>query len=187
MSAAGDLAARIGELEPGHEGASIVAIEGRPGAGKTTFGAALARELGATHVDLEEAYPGWSGLEEGSRLALEELIVPAAAGETAVLPQWDWVASRPAEPLVVEPSDYLVISGTGSGPQAARPCLSLLVWMELDPAEGRRRALERDGAAFAPHWEQWSEQVEAHLEREHTRERADAVVDTSGAEPVLVG
>ena len=185
MSAAGDLAAQLGAVETEREGAVIVAIEGRPGAGKTTFGAALARELGATHVDLEEAYPGWAGLEEGSRMALEELLVPAAAGETAVLPQWDWVAARPAEPLVVEPCDYLVVSGTGSGPEAAGPLLSLLAWMELDSAEGRRRALERDGEIFAPHWKQWSEQVEAHLERERTRDRAGAVIDTSGPEPVL--
>ncbi|MFM9126640.1 MAG: hypothetical protein ACKOTA_03585, partial [Solirubrobacterales bacterium] len=51
----------------------------------------------------------------------------------------------------------------------------------------RRRALERDGEVFDRHWDRWSEQVEAHLERERTRERADVVVDTAGPEPVLCG
>lgn len=184
MSAAAELAARLAgtgqERQP-----VIVAVEGRPGAGKTTFAASLAQELGCDHVDLEEIYPGWDGLEEGSRLAAEELVSPFADGQTAVVPQWDWLVSRPAEPIVVEPGDFLVVSGTGSGAQACAPHLSMVVWMELDDAERQRRALDRDGEIFAPHWEDWSRQVEEHLSREQTRSRADVVIDTSGPEPVL--
>ncbi len=185
MSAAAELARRIEAAKPEGE-TVIVAVEGRPGSGKTTFGDALADALGGTHIDIEEVYPGWSGLEEGSRLAVEELILPVARSETAVLPQWDWVASRPAEPLVVEPPEFLVVSGTGSGPRSASGYLGMLVWMELDDDERRRRALERDGEIFAPHWDEWSLQVEEHLARESTQERADVVVDTSGPQPVLV-
>lgn len=186
MSAAAGLAARATQLEPKAGATVIVAVDGRAGAGKTTFGEALAGELGAVHVDIENAYPGWDGLEEGARLAREELLVPIAAGEPGVLPQWDWLASRPGEPLVVEPSEFLVLSGTGSGAAANGPYLSLLVWMELEDDERRRRALERDGEIFELHWDEWSRQVEEHLDREQTRGRADAVVDTSGAEPSLV-
>lgn len=149
MSAAAELAVRVRALEAPDDGAVVVAVEGRPGAGKTTFGDALAAEIGAVHVDLENLYPGWDGLEEGARLAAEELVVPAAAGEVAVVPQWDWVAMRPAEPLVVEPPEFLVISGTGSGSLAAAPHLALVAWMELGDSERRRRALERDGEIFA--------------------------------------
>lgn len=185
MSAAAELAARLaGEGQVRQP--VIVAVEGRPGAGKTTFAASLAQELGCDHVDLEEIYPGWDGLEEGARLAAEELVSPFAAGQTAVVPQWDWLASRPAEPLVIEPGDFLVVSGTGSGAQAPSPHISMVVWMELGEEERRRRALERDGEIFAPHWEAWSRQVEGHLTRERTRERADVVVDTSGPAPVIV-
>ena len=187
MSAATELAVRARALQPPGAGAVIVAVEGRPGAGKTTFGAALAAEIGAAHVDLENIYPGWDGLEEGARLAAEELAAPVAAGEVAVVPQWDWVAMRPAEPLVIEPPEFLVLSGTGSGSLAASPHLALVAWMELGDSERRRRALERDGETFAPHWQQWEAQVEAHLEREGTRDRAQVVLDTSGREPVLRG
>lgn len=187
MSAAAELAGRVSALTPAGNGAVIVAVDGRPGAGKTTFGAALAAEMGATHVDIENLYPGWSGLEEGARMAAEELLAPAAAGRTAVVPQWDWVASRPAEPLVVEPAEILVVSGTGTGSRAAAPHLAMIAWMELGDDERRRRALERDGEIFAPHWEDWARQVEAHLDREGTQGRADVVVDTSGPEPVVAG
>jgi para-aminobenzoate synthetase len=187
VSAAAELAARVRGLQAPVSGAMIVAVEGRPGAGKTTFGSALASELGAVHVDLENLYPGWEGLEEGARLAAVELVAPAAASEVAVVPQWNWVAMRPAEPLVVEPTELLVISGTGSGSMATAPHLALVAWMELGDSERRHRAMERDGETFAPHWQGWGAQVEAHLERERTRERADVVIDTSGPEPVLCG
>lgn len=186
MSAAAGLAARATQLEPKAGATVVVAVDGRAGAGKTTFGEALAGELGAVHVDIENAYPGWDGLEEGARLAREELLVPIAAGEPGVLPQWDWLGSRPGEPLVVVPPEFLVLSGTGSGALANRPYLSLLVWMELEDDERRRRALKRDGEIFELHWDEWSRQVEEHLVREQTRGRADAVVDTSGATPSLV-
>ncbi len=186
MSAAAELAARAAQLEPKAGATVVIAVDGRAGAGKTTFGEALAGELGAVHVDIENAYPGWDGLEDGARLAREELLAPIAAGEPGVLPQWDWLASRPGEPLVVDPPEFLVLSGTGSGATANGPYLSLLVWMELGDDERRRRALERDGEVFELHWERWSRQVEEHLAREQTRERAHVVVDTSGAAPVLV-
>ncbi len=187
MTAAAELAARAAALAPGAGATVVVAVDGRAGAGKTTFGEALADELGAVHVDIENAYPGWDGLEEGARVAREELLAPIAAGQAGVLPQWDWLASRPGEPLVVEPPEFLVLSGTGSGAAANEPYLSLLVWMELGDDERRRRALERDGELFEMHWDRWSKQVEGHLAREQTRARADAVVDTSGPWPVVVG
>ena len=185
MSAAAELAARAAQLKPKAGTTVVVAVDGRAGAGKTTFGEALSAELGAVHVDIENAYPGWDGLEEGARLAREELLAPIAAGEPGVLPQWDWLASRPGEPLVVDPPEFLVLSGTGTGAAANAPYLSLIVWMELDDEERRRRALERDGEVFALHWDRWSDQVEEHLVREQTRGRADVVIDTSGTEPFL--
>jgi hypothetical protein len=186
VSAAAELAARVAQLAPSAGTTVVVAVDGRSGAGKTTFGAALAEELGGVHVDIENAYPGWDGLEEGARLAREELLVPLAAGQVGVMPQWDWVASGPAEPLVVEPPDFLVLSGTGTGAAASAPYLGMLVWMELDDEERRRRALNRDGEVFAANWDRWSSQVEEHLARELTRDRADAIIDTSGPAPVVL-
>ena len=40
----------------------------------------------------------------------------------------------------------------------------------------RRRALDRDGAVFSPHWERWAAQEDVVLAS--VRERADLVVDT---------
>jgi anthranilate synthase component 1/para-aminobenzoate synthetase len=37
----------------------------------------------------------------------------------------------------------------------------------------KKRALDRDGAAYAPHWDRWAAQEDAMLARERTPDRAD--------------
>ncbi len=52
-----------------------------------------------------------------------------------------------------------------------------MVWLEAAAAVREKRALERDGAVFAPYWERWAAQEDAMLARERTPERADVVID----------
>ncbi|MDQ1578127.1 MAG: hypothetical protein QOE21_814, partial [Microbacteriaceae bacterium] len=51
------------------------------------------------------------------------------------------------------------------------------IWVELDAATRKRRALDRDGDAYRPHWDRWAAQELAFAEREHPSELADLVVD----------
>jgi adenylate kinase family enzyme len=48
-------------------GMERVLVLGPAGAGKTTFAAALARDLGFTHIELDSIYhqPGWTALSDG--------------------------------------------------------------------------------------------------------------------------
>ena len=52
--------------------------------------------------------------------------------------------------------------------------------MEEAASVRKKRALDRDGETFAPHWEAWAAQEEAMLAREHTPDRADLVVSVTG-------
>ena len=45
----------------------------------------------------------------------------------------------------------------------------------------RRRALDRDGETYAPHWERWAAQERVTFARERTRARADLVLVTDRA------
>jgi hypothetical protein len=49
-----------------------------------------------------------------------------------------------------------------------------------------RRGLERDGDAFAPHWEAWAAAEAAHFAEHRTRDRADVVVDGTGGRPSVL-
>jgi len=155
----------------------VVAVDGRSGAGKTSLAAALGDELGAPVVSLDDLYGGWDGLEHGIDLLVSAVLEPLAAGQAARVPRYDWVAGEWAEPTVIEPPDALIVEGVGAGARRAATFESVLVWLEVAAPVRKKRALDRDGATFAPYWDQWAAQEEAMIARDRTPERADIVID----------
>lgn len=146
---------------------SVLFIDGRSGSGKTTLAANLAWELGAQTLHLEDLYPGWDGLAQGSAAV-------AGALDRGAYRRYDWVTGAFAELVALEPGP-LVIEGCGAITLAnlaaaerwiARHHLSGRVeslWLELGEEERRERALARDGETFAPYWDRWAAQEEAHF------------------------
>jgi uridine kinase len=156
----------------------VVAVDGRSGAGKSLLAARLRSGLGAPVVSLEDLYGGWDGLENGIDLLVSEVLEPLAGGRPARVPRYDWVARRWAAPVALDPPELLIVEGVGAGARRAAGYESLLVWLEAPPSVRRKRALDRDGETFAPHWEQWAAQEDAMLARERTPERADLLLET---------
>ena len=155
----------------------VLAIDGRSGAGKSALAAALSGELGAPVVSLEDLYGGWGGLERGIDLLVSEVLEPLAAGRAVRVPRYDWVAGQWAEPVPLESPELLIVEGVGAGARRAAVFESLVVWLEAAAAVRKKRALDRDGEVFAPHWERWAAQEDAMLARERTPERADVVIE----------
>ena len=155
----------------------IVLVDGRSGSGKTE----LARAIVALHpsfqlVRLDDLYPGWDGLGAGSA-AVPELL------RTGSWRSWDWSAGGPGERREVDPSRDILVEGVGVLTRQSRALADLAVWVELDAASRRERALARD-EYFAPHWDAWARQEDGLLAREHPLQLADVVVD--GREPAEV-
>jgi uridine kinase len=159
----------------------VVAIDGRSGAGKTSLAAALRAELTAPVVALEDLYGGWDGLERGIDLLVSAVLAPLSAGRTARVPRSDWGAATWGTPWVLEPSPVLIVEGVGAGARRAADYASVLVWMEAPAPVRKKRALDRDGETFTPHWDAWAAQEDALLARERTPDRADLVIGTAGA------
>jgi uridine kinase len=155
----------------------VLVIDGRTGAGKTTLAHELAPVLAAPVVELEQLYPGWDGLQQGVDLLVSAVLEPLAAGQTAQVPRYDWVARRYGKPWLLEPPELLIVEGVGAGSSAAAQYASVLVWLELAAETRQQRALARDGDVFRPHWARWTAQEEALLAREATPSRADLVLD----------
>jgi uridine kinase len=166
------IAAAIAAAPPRAGATRVLAIDGRAGAGKTTLAAELGIRLGAPVVDLELIYPGWDGLEAGVALLVADVLEPFAAGRPAHVPRYDWARGAFGEPWVLAPPPLAIVEGVGAGSAAAAPFTSLLVWVELDTATRRARAIARDGELFRPHWERWAAQEDALLARERTPQRA---------------
>ncbi len=124
---------------------------------------AAADGLGAPVVTLEDLYGGWDGLERGIDLLVSEVLEPLAAGRAARVPKYDWLAGAWAAPWVLEPPEVLIVEGVGAGARRAAAYASLLIWVEAAESVRKQRALDRDGQAFAPHWDMWAAQEDAML------------------------
>lgn len=178
------LAQRIGALPPLAGSTRVIAIDGPAGSGKTTLAAQLGERLdGALVLNTDQLYPGWDGLAEGAQRLVDEILGPLSEGLEATVRPWDWSSGSEGEPWELPACATLIVDGAGCGSRAAAQFLSMIIWLDADPALRQERALERDGEMFAPHWESWAEQERALFEREQTRERADLVILTGDDPP----
>jgi uridine kinase len=157
---------------------TITLIDGRSGSGKTDLARRMVETMPATTlVRLDDIYPGWDGLEAGSRHVHDHVLEPLAAGQPARWQRWDWESGAPAEWHDVDPARPLIVEGCGSLSRANRALADLGIWVELDAPTRKLRALARDGEAYVPHWDRWAAQEEAFIAREHPRDLADRVLE----------
>lgn len=175
-----------------------VVIDGRSGSGKTSLADRLAsrmRGVGreAQILRVEDLYPGWDGLREGS-------VAVAAALDRGRYRRYDWHAEEFGEEVALASRGPLIVEGCGAvtsenlravadwarrtagspAPRAAAPDAVAprvwSVWLELDHAERRSRALARDGETFAPHWRRWAAQEDDHYAEHEPWRLADEVL-----------
>ncbi|WP_433874834.1 chorismate-binding protein [Sinomonas atrocyanea] len=166
---------------------AVIAVDGRSGAGKTSLAVELAAAL-RTHrsvalVHLEDVYPGWDGLAAGIERCAAGILAPLRRGEAATWRAWDWAAGLDGEERVTEPADVVVLEGVGAGAARLRGLCDAVVWVEAEAAERKRRALERDGETYAPHWDRWAAQEDVWLADDDVRAAAAVVVGGAGGTP----
>lgn len=155
----------------------IIGIDGPSGAGKTSLAREVAAEWSAPLVSMDSVYQGWHGLAESTGILVDEILRPLSQGRPAVVPMWDWTTSRPGarRPLAVD--DRLVVEGCASTVGRASELIGTRVWLDGPAQERRRRAIARDGAVFARHWQMWAEQEDAVFGPDGTRARAHIVLE----------
>jgi cytidylate kinase len=151
----------------------VVLIDGGSGSGKTTFAEALAPALAAQLVRLDDFYPGWDGLESASAAVHDHVLAPESPGWR----RWDWTIGAAAEWHALDVSIPLVIEGSGCLSRANRARATFGIWVELDTPTRKQRALDRDGEAYAPHWDRWAAQERGFGRREQPWRLADVVLD----------
>lgn len=134
----------------------LIAIDGRSGSGKTAY---TARHFPRANViRMDDLYPGWDGLIEGTVTLAERVLRPLREGERAAYRRFDWYTGAFADEVVVEPADLIVVEGVGSSAPPATGFFDERIWLSADNAVRRARALARDGDTFAPHWDRWAAQ-----------------------------
>lgn len=163
-------------------GFDVLLIDGRSGSGKTSLADSVFADLEAAGhrpqlLRVEDLYPGWDGLAEGS-------LAVANALDEGVYRRYDWIAGEFAELRTIAPRPPLVIEGCGAitreniaaAARWAGPGGRVrAVWIECPAGERRARAIARDGEMYAPHWERWAAQEDAHYAEHEPWDLADGL------------
>jgi len=146
-------------------------IDGRSGSGKTELGRAIAvRWPEIQLVKLDDFYPGWDGLDAASAMVPQIL-------STLRWQEWDWVTDKPGPWHELDGDRPIVIEGVGVLSRASAPLADHTIWVELDDTTRKKRALERDGDTYAPHWERWAKQELRFIARENPNALAVEILD----------
>ncbi len=163
----------------------LLCVDGPAGSGKTTLGAALAERTGAQLIHGDDLMEGWRGLDAvgGQLLTLAEAL---AAGRPGSYRHFDWQHHRYDRDVAVRAAPWLVVEGVGSGAAALAAYTTVLAWVEVDDELRLSRGMARDGEEMRRHWLTFMEDERALFARERTRERADVLVDGTGARPPVV-
>jgi uridine kinase len=157
----------------------LLCIDGPSGSGKTTLADEVAALTGAPVVHMDNLYEGWGGLPRITG-QLDRLLRPLSRGRPGSYRRWDWYADRWAEVVVVPPVPLLVLEGVGAGSRSHAGLVTVLAWVEAPPDLRLRRGLSRDGVELDERLRAWAAAEQEHFARDHTRERADVVVDGTG-------
>lgn len=154
----------------------VILIDGGSGSGKTTYARRLARSLRARGrtvqlVSLDEIYPGWHGLAAASDAVVTDVL------DAGRYQRWDWQHQRSGDYVTVDADADLIIEGCGAITPASAALSTRTIWLDLDAATRRRRAVSRsDAATYEPWWDTWAAQEHDHWRRHRPWELADAVI-----------
>ena len=156
----------------------MVAIDGPAGSGKTTLAGRLAAALsGAQVLHADDMYEGWSGLGTLSDVLVAAVLEPLARSGAASFRRWDWVSGARAETIEVPGAPFLVVEGVGTAQRAARPLVSLVIYVDAPWPLRLDRGIARDGETMRAEWERWQAAEWSFLVREGTRAAADFEID----------
>jgi uridine kinase len=159
---------------------SLIAIDGRAGAGKTTLAARFFKELSADKtvevIHMDDLYNGWeNALDEGLTQTLESIVSAHNNGVSIEIDIFNWQSMSFDSKAMINPVDILILEGVGAGQKVVRDAGATLYWLDIDAEEGLQRVLNRDGNQIASQMKQWQISQEIHFMRDKTRENAEHI------------
>ena len=159
---------------------SLIAIDGRAGAGKTTLAASFYEELSADKtvavIHMDDLYDGWeNALSERLTQTLESIVKSHQSKVVFEIDIFNWQSMSFDSKQVIHPVDILILEGVGAGQKVVRDAGATLYWLDIDAEVGIQRVLNRDGNQIASQMKRWQIAQEIHFLRDKTRENAEHI------------
>jgi len=124
----------------------IVAIDGLPGSGKSTFGKILAKALPAASLIAVDDISWYLHMTNWVPELLDGVLRPWLAGESVDYrpPGWEKM-NRPGS-IIADSRKFLVLEGCGATRHALASVVDYAIWVNTDPALAWQRMIDRDVA-----------------------------------------
>jgi uridine kinase len=160
----------------------IILIDGRAGSGKSTFARLLQDQVfqetrqSPKIIHMDDLYPGWEGLTQGSLYMVEQILKPLKQNAKAQWQRWDWTNSvrGGTDPgngwREFDGQNLLIVEGCGAVTAQSAELADLTIWIEAPRQTRRERFEARDRGVFSNFWASWSAQ-EDEFYQEHRSEQ----------------
>lgn len=167
----------------------IILIDGRAASGKSTFAEQLSNllfkegESAPKLIHMDDLYPGWDGLREGSSYLTRNILKPLSFGKTASWQKWDWAASNRGD--ASEPGNgwrefaggtALIVEGCGSLSRENAGLADYRIWIDSEQIVRKAKFSSRDEGIFDSFWGTWAAQEDEFYELEKSTELANLIV-----------
>ncbi len=138
----------------------IIAIDGPAGAGKTTLAQelflAFSTKASVQIIHMDDLYDGWdNALSKDLSKILQYLVSQHESKSRAKIQRYNWESSSFGESEELPVCDLLILEGVGCGNKELQDHFAALIWMEIDPAAGLKRVVNRDGPQVQGQMEKW--------------------------------
>ncbi|WP_433381290.1 uridine kinase family protein [Actinoplanes sp. CA-142083] len=169
----------------------VIAVDGRGGGGKTALAQRLHRAMRPAAVvhsdDVAWAHSrfGWDDL------MIAGVLEPLHTGNTVHYRPPAWDRDGRAGHIDVSPdATTVLIEGVGVSRRALAPFVDVMVWVQSDFAEAKRRGMDRDMAELGRDvdealrlWDEWEAEEVPFLLDDRPWQRAHFIVGTASALP----
>lgn len=161
---------------------ALILVDGRSGSGKSTLAARLAAVLDAGVVHTDDI--AWQHHPtDWADLLVAGILEPWRSGCGGSFRPPRWVAKNRPGAIEVPTTRILVAEGVGAGRSELAASADLVVWVQADPEEARRRGILRDmdlgrtRAQAEDFWEEWGRFEDPFLAADRPWTRAHLIID----------
>ena len=160
----------------------IILIDGRAGAGKSTFAEKLQQQLfkdgesAPRVIHMDAIFEGWDGLSLGADYLVRFILNPLAKGETASWQDWSWVRNERSTWREFSGGTPLIVEGCGSLTERSKTHANIAIWLEASEETRRKRWIERE--RHLDKFDFWAAQELDFYAREKSQYLADLLINT---------